>query len=145
MNQDPIIRSAARWFWWIAGLSLVNAAMFISGSETNFVLGLAMTTLASAFYAAKPALAIAGIAITVGFYFFMGLHAQRGKLWAFFVGLAVYAVDTAIYVMFEDWMSVGFHALALFFIFRGVMRVRELARLPATTPDVSPDANTNAV
>jgi hypothetical protein len=128
--EDPIVRSAARWFWWIAGLSLVNAVLQVSGSDVNFVIGLAMTTLASAMVSVTKVIGLALIAITVGFYFLMGQQAQRGKLWAFYVGLAVYVVDALIYLRFEDWMSVGFHAFAIFCIFKGVMRLRELARQP---------------
>jgi hypothetical protein len=128
---DPVIQSSARWFWWIAGLSLVNAVMFHTGSDVNFVVGLAMTTLASVEFAQNLPIAFTLIAITVGFYFLIGLYAQRRMLWAFYVGLAVYVVDALIYVLFQDWMSVGFHALAGFFIFKGIQRVRELAKEPA--------------
>ena len=128
--MDPVVQSAARWFWWIAGLSLVNTVMFHSGSNFNFVLGLAMTTLASAVFAQALPIAIGLAALTIGFYFVIGLYAQRGKLWAFYVGLAVYLIDALIYVAFEDWMSVGFHVLAGFFIFKGIQRVRELAKVP---------------
>jgi len=125
---DPVIQSAARWFWWIAGLSLVNAVMFHSGSNVNFVVGLAMTTLASVAFAQNLPVALGLAGITVGFYFLMGLYAQRRALWAFYLGLAVYALDALIYVRFQDWMSVGFHALAGYFIFKGAQRTRELAR-----------------
>lgn len=130
-SEDPVVKSAARWFWWIAGLSLVNAVMFHVGSDVNFVLGLAMTTLATVAFAQVLPVALLLTAITVGFYFAMGWYAQQGRLWAFYAGLALYVVDALIYLQFEDWMSVGFHALAVFFIFRGVLRVRELERLPA--------------
>jgi hypothetical protein len=136
--EDPVVKSAARWFWWIAGLSLVNAVLFFSGSDTNFVVGLAMTTLASAAFASLMPVAIVLVGITVGFYFFVGLHAQRGKLWAFYAGLAVYAIDALIYLHFEDWMPVGFHALAGFFIVKGLMRARELARTPAAAATTDP-------
>jgi hypothetical protein len=125
-NADPIVQSAARWFWWVAGLSLVNAVMSFSGNDTNFVLGLAMTTLASVAFADNLPVAAALIVLTVGFYFFIGLHAQKSRLWAFFTGIAVYVLDAAIYAKFEDWMSVGFHALAIFYIWKGVTRVRQL-------------------
>ena len=128
---DPVIQSAARWFWWIAGLSLVNAVMFHSGSDVNFVVGLAMTTIASVAFAQNLPIAVALAAIMIGFYFLMGFYAQRRALWAFYLGLAVYALDALIYVLFQDWMSVAFHALAAFFIFKGVQRTRELAREPA--------------
>jgi hypothetical protein len=130
-TEDPIVKSAARWFWWIAGLSLVNAAAFLSGSDISFVLGLAMTTFATAVFAQMLPVAVLLVAITVGFYFAMGFYAQRGKLWAFYAGLAVYVVDALIYLKFEDWMSVGFHAVAIFFIAKGVVRLRELGAAPA--------------
>jgi len=128
--QDPIVQSAARWFWWIAGLSLVNAVLLQAGSDTSFVLGLAMTTIAGVAFAGAPAIAFTLVALTIGFYFVMGLQAQRGKPWAFYLGLAVYVVDALIYARFEDWMSVGFHAFAIFMIAKGVMRLRELTRQP---------------
>ncbi|HEV8691531.1 MAG TPA: hypothetical protein VGQ91_14620 [Ideonella sp.] len=124
--SDPIVQSAARWFWWIAGLSLVNTALFHAGSNLNFVIGLGMTTIASVVFAGNLPVAIGLAAVTIGFYFLMGWYAQRGKLWAFYVGIVVYVLDALIYVKFEDWMSVGFHALAIFFISKGIVRVREL-------------------
>lgn len=136
--NDPIVQSAARWFWWIAGLSLLNSVLFFSGSETSFVVGLAMTTLASAAFAGVMPVAIALVGITVGFYFFIGLHAQRGRFWAFYAGLTVYLIDGLIYLHFEDWMPVAFHAFALFFIGKGLMRARELARAPAPAATTDP-------
>jgi hypothetical protein len=129
--SDPTVQSAARWFWWIAGLSLVNTILFHAGSDTNFVIGLGMTTLASIAFESILPLSIGLASLTIGFYFLVGLFAQRRKLWAFYLGLAVYILDALIYVKFEDWMSVGFHALAIFFITKGALRVRELARVPA--------------
>jgi len=125
---DPVVQSAARWFWWIAGLSLVNAVMFHSGSDVNFVVGLAMTTMASVAFANNLPVAIVLAGVTIGFYFLMGLYAQRQRLWAFYLGLAVYAVDALLYAAVKDWMSVGFHVLAGFFIFKGIQRTRELQR-----------------
>jgi len=130
-QPDPIVESAARWFWWIAGLSLINTVLFHSGSDVSFVVGLAMTTLASVLFADNLPVAIALAAITVGFYFAMGVYARRQKLWAFYVGLVIYVIDALIYVGVQDWMSVAFHALAAFFIIKGIGRVRELSRAAA--------------
>ncbi len=130
-TTDPVVRSAARWFWWIAGLSLVNAVMFYSGSNTNFVIGLAMTTLASAAFAGNVPLAVALAALTIAFYGVIGYYAQAPKLWAFYLGLAVYVLDALIYVYVQDWMPVAFHGLAGYFIVRGILRARALEALPA--------------
>jgi len=124
-TQDPVVLSSARWFWWIAGLSLVNTVMFHAGSDTNFVIGLGLTTLTNVMFAQQVGLAVAIAVVTIGFYFFIGLQAQRERLWAFYVGGAVYVLDALIYVRFEDWMPVAFHALACFYIAKGAMRLRE--------------------
>ena len=128
-TADPVVRSAARWFWWIAGLSLVNVVLFYSGSNTSFVVGLAMTMFASVAFASNLPLAIGLAGLTIAFYLVAGLYAQRQKLWAFYIGLAVYVLDGLIYAYFQDWMSVAFHALAAFFIFKGITRARQLNRV----------------
>jgi len=125
--SDPVVRSAARWFWWIAGLSVVNTVLSHSGSDTNFVVGLGITAVSDAVFSQAKVIAFAIDAVAVGFFSFMGLKAMRGSAWAFYAGLAVYAIDALIYVRFQDWMPVAFHALAIFFIAKGVMRLREAA------------------
>src|SRR5262249_28704638 len=94
--SDPVVQSAARWFWWIAGLSVVNTVLAHSGSDSNFVIGLGITSVADAMFANAKIVAFVVDAIAVGFFFFMGLKAQAGKAWAFYVGLAAYALDALI-------------------------------------------------
>jgi hypothetical protein len=124
MSGDPVVRSAGRWFWWIAGLSLVNTVLFFSGSDINFVLGLGMTALTNSMFAGSLTVAVALAALGIGFYFFIGLLAQREQAWAFYLGLVVYALDALIYLRFQDWLPVAFHAYAIFAIFKGVARLR---------------------
>jgi hypothetical protein len=119
--------SAARWFWWIAALSLVNTVMFHAGTQYNFVLGLGLTTLADIKFASQQAVGLAVSGAAIVFYFLIGLQAQREKLWAFVVGGAIYALDALIFVVYEDWTPVILHAVALFFITKGVIQLRERA------------------
>jgi len=121
---NPLVQSGARWFWWIAGLSLVNTVLFHSGSNTNFVIGLGITGLSDAIFADSKAIGFVVDAAVLGFFFLMGLKARQGQLWAFIVGVVVYALDALLYVRFAEWMPVGFHALAIFFIVRGAMALR---------------------
>jgi len=127
VSGDPVVISSARWFWWIAGLSLVNTVLYYAGSNTSFVMGLALTTIVNVLFARMVALAVLATILIIGFYFVVGLYAQRGRLWAFYTGLAVYVIDALILLKFEDWMSAGFHALAIYFIVRGMMRLRQSA------------------
>ncbi len=136
-TSDPIVLSAARWFWWIAGLSLVNTVLFYAGSDTSFVVGLGMTTLVSVIFESNVAVAMSLVALTLGFYFLMGLFAQRAKAWAFYLGLALYALDALLYVRLDAWMSVAFHAYAIFCIAKGILRLRQLDQMPAAANDAA--------
>jgi hypothetical protein len=135
LSADPIVRSAARWFWWIAGLSLVNTVLFHTGSSVNFVLGLGMTAVTNALYADNVAVSVALAAVGVAFYAFIGLRAAQERLWAFYLGLAVYALDALVYVKFEDWTPVAFHGVAAFFILKGVAQVRGRGEPAVVQPD----------
>lgn len=120
----PGVASAARWFWWIAGLSLVNTILIHSGSQTSFVVGLGFTLIADvAFQTLKP-IAFAIDAFAVGFFILFGWLALRGYFWAFMIGAVVYALDALIYLKFGDMMPLGFHLFALFFIIRGAFALR---------------------
>ena len=43
------MQSGARWFYWIAGLSLINSIAAVSGSNWSFLAGLGITQLISGF------------------------------------------------------------------------------------------------
>ncbi|HEY2928035.1 hypothetical protein [Piscinibacter sp.] len=127
-EATPAAQSGARWFWWISGLSLVNIVLQQSGSDTNFVVGLGMTAVADAVFASAKAIGFTIDAMALGFFFLMGLYGRRGSLWPFLLGAAVYLGDALIYLYVNDIMSVAFHALALFFILKGAMSLREALR-----------------
>jgi hypothetical protein len=119
-----LIASAARWFWWIAGLSLVNTIMVQSGSTMNFVVGLGITAVADVFFADAKMTGFIIDAVAIGFFVLVGWQGQRGKLWAFYLGIVVYALDALVYVSFQDWMPVAFHGLAIYFLAKGAMLLR---------------------
>ena len=119
VHSNPEVVSGARWFWWIAGLSLINTVLLYAGADISFVVGLGITTIASIFFSMPMAVLI--IAVALGLYFYFGYEAQKGQAWAFYAGLAVYGFDALIFVYLEDWMSVAFHGLAIFFIVKGLM------------------------
>lgn len=127
-STDPVILSSARWFWWIAGLSLVNSVLFYSGSNTSFVIGLGLSSMINGFFAQQAVIGLFLSLLCAGVYFFIGARAQREEAWAFYLGLTVYALDALIYLLAGDVMSVAFHGLAIYFILRGLMRLREAVR-----------------
>jgi hypothetical protein len=121
----PMVQAGAKWFWWIAGLSLVNTVMIYTGTDLSFVVGLGITLVSDIVFADVKPIAFAIDAVVLGFFFLMGYYGSRGHDWAFYLGLTVYVIDALVYVWFQDWMSVGFHALVIFFIVRGLMALRQ--------------------
>ena len=120
----PGFISGARWFWWIAGLSAVNVACDLAHANVNFVLGLAFTLIAHGVFASNIGAALVIDALFIGGFWFIGQQAQKGRTWAFALGVVVYVIDGLIYLKYQDWMPVAFHALALFYIGRAFMSLQ---------------------
>ena len=131
------MRSGARWFFWIAGLSIVNSVLFWAGSNWSFVVGLGMTDVANAFGqiaitgATGTVVALCFDALIVAGFAGLGLMAQKGAQWAFIVGMVAYGLDALLLLWATDWLSVAFHGLALFYLWRGFRASRALPRAPS--------------
>lgn len=134
----PVIKSGAGWFYWIAGLSLVNTLVAMGGSNSGFVIGLGITQVFDTIAAGiaeesgdggARVVALVLDMIVYGLLVMFGVFAARRHLWAFLVGMTLYALDAAIFVIVGDWLAVAFHALALFFMFKGLAACREYRRL----------------
>lgn len=124
-QRMPGFLSGARWFWWIAGLSAVNAALDLSHANVNFILGLAFTLVAHAAFASQVGVALVIDALFIGGFWLIGRQAQKGQTWAFIVGGLIYLGDGLLYLKFESWLAVAFHAYALFAIGKAFMSLQE--------------------
>ncbi len=136
-------RSGARWFFWIAALSLVNTAIAHSGEDRAFLVGLTVTQVADAFAKvfvehgwpkATTYAAIGFDVIMAGVFAAAGVFAQRRVVWLFAAAIALYALDALLCIPFEAWMSLAFHGLALFYLWSGFTALRALRA--ATAPAV---------
>lgn len=134
------IRSGANWFYWIAGLSLVNTAFQLFGSDRSFVIGLAATQFvdffAKAFAENIPRAGtlfiVLGVVVDLliaGILILFGWQAGKMRRWAFVTGMILYSGDTLLLLLVQDWMSLAFHGFALFSIGRGFLSLRKYAEL----------------
>lgn len=138
-QSDSVITGGAGWFWWIAGLSVVNTIMIHSGTDRSFVIGLGFTLVADAIFKEMKVLAFIIDAIALATFVGFGFLSRKGHLWAFVTGIVLYTLDAGIYVLGQDWMSVAFHGLALFYMIRGAKTLREaLKAAAASPPEVAP-------
>lgn len=118
------VKRGANWFYWIAGLSLVNTAVALGGGRFHFVLGLGITEITDAFQAPQARMVGYGIDLLVLAFFVMcGYFAGKLKKWAFVMGMAFYLLDGGIMLIAQDWLGLAFHAYALFCIWKGFQLV----------------------
>jgi len=124
------LRSGARWFYWVAGLSLVNSLASLAGQKWRFVLGLGITQLADALAAhSGRGIEVVAVldAVIVASFVLLGRFALQGRVWAFGVGAAIYALDGLIFLGLRDWVGVAFHVFVLVMTVRGLDAARRLA------------------
>jgi hypothetical protein len=124
------LKSGASWFYWIAGLSLVNSISAATGSDWRFILGLGITQVIDALGADMGG---AGKMVTLGLdllaasvLVLFGIFGYKRHLWAFVVGMALFALDGVIFLLASDWIGVGFHVFVLYCLFRGFQACRAL-------------------
>lgn len=136
-NNNNGFRSEANWFYWIAALSLVNSISAFMGNEWVFAFGLGITQIidstameiASTDAEARTfiiALAFALDILASVIFMLFGWLANNKNLWAFFIGIVLYFFDGLIFIFAQDWMGIGVHAFALFFLFKGYISLRHL-------------------
>jgi hypothetical protein len=124
------LRSGASWFYWIAGLSLVNSVMSLTGSGFGFALALGVTQILDSFARglgpAGKGVALLLDVLVAGLFVFFGVFASKAHTWAFVLGMILFALDTLIVLLAQAWLSVALHGLALYFLFRGFQACRQL-------------------
>jgi hypothetical protein len=123
-------RSGARWFYWIAGLSLINSAIVVTGGSVHFMIGLGITSVVDA---AVKRIGSAGLMIDAalngciaGVLIMFGAFASKARKWAFIFGMALYTADGVLVLSARDYFGAGFHAYALWAIYRGYAAAQQM-------------------
>jgi hypothetical protein len=122
--------SGASWFYWIAGLSAVSSIIGLSGSTVHFFVGLGITEefdVAGQMMGGGGRVTALVVSLGIaGIFALFGYFASKMQQWAFLVGLALYALDAALLVKLQDWLTVAFHAWGLYRIYFGFVAARNL-------------------
>ena len=73
-------------------------------------------------------------AIFTGIIALFGWLALKRKGWAFIVGMILFSLDSVLTLLFEDWISLGFHVFALICIFNGYNALRKIRQAEVVEP-----------
>ncbi len=118
------IRSGANWFFWIAGMSVINSVASLGGADWGFVIGLGITQVFDAVALAIESNVVKAVVfgidlICAGIFISFGVIAGKGRRWCFLLGMCLYGLDSVIFIVAEDALGFGFHFMALYFINQG--------------------------
>jgi hypothetical protein len=147
-------RSGAHWFYWIAGVTLINSLINVFGSDWNFIFGLGIGQVFDALGQGLAAEGGGGTFVALGLlmsvgalstYVLWGWLAARGRTLGFVAGMIFYALDTGIFLVAGDWLGAAFHVFALVVIGRGFRAHRELRAMPDDESAAVPDPERDAV
>ena len=125
----------ANYFFWAAGVILLGTDLL--PVRLNIFVNIGAIDLLR-FYGKDlgPSLPLAVLgaeALWIAILVALGFAARRGHRWAFFAGMALYAVDmVALIVTFSIW-AFGVHAFFLFRRFQGQKALKDLSDAGATT------------
>jgi hypothetical protein len=141
---DNRVKTGLGWFYWIAGLSLVNTAAYLFGTSWGFVAGLGITQVVDAIMNLiakdlgesgiylRAAGVIIDLVIAAAFVLF-GYFGRKGVQWPVIVGMVLYLLDTILLLLLQSWLAAAFHGWALYGIWTGLKALRESQALAKTT------------
>jgi hypothetical protein len=130
-------KSGARWFFWIAGLTILTSvvslfgggfAFFLSLGTTQFIDGVAKG-LAPEFGDTTKIVGLILDILVAAVFALLGWFALKRHLWSFVAGMVLFVLDALLLLVFQIWISFAFHLLVVFWIFKGFQAARKLSDL----------------
>lgn len=131
------VRFAVSWLFWIGALSLLNSGLGLLGIRRAYAMGLGAAHLIAAFgdWVGESAIWIslgANVILSLGFLI-VGVLAWHGRPGLLGPAVVVYVADAILSAIFEQWLSVGLHGLALLFLIPGFIHSFEARGLEFTS------------
>ena len=144
------VRNGVNWFYWIAGLSIINTIIYTFGGTIAFIIGLGATQFVDGITtglinelgaSVSTILRLAGFGVNIGIagiFIVAGLLGRKLYRWALIIGMVLYVFDALIFAWFGDWLSLAFHALALWGLWGGLKAMNGLRKLASAQPAAVP-------
>jgi hypothetical protein len=133
------------WFFWIAGGSVVNSVLAMTNGKISLIVGLGITQIVDAVLAdvaakhAESNMVLQGIGLAISIviaalFVGFGILGNKKQTWAIILGMVIYAIDALIFLIGQDWLSIGFHGFALFRLYAGLQATMALNKIKPATP-----------
>jgi hypothetical protein len=134
-------KSGINQFYWIAGLSLVNTGIYLTGGSMTFVIGLGITQVIDAITksianeigsGAGTIITLVGLfldLIVAGLFILFGVLGRKRFGKVIISGIVLYAMDGLIFLLAGDWPGLFFHVFMLFGLGKGYRALNKLKKL----------------
>ena len=128
------VKSGANWFYWIAGLSLVNSLIFFFGGNWSFFAGLGITQIIDVIvdqisprgdFSFVKIIALIVDFVIAAIFLLCGLWSNKREVWAFVTGMVLYLLDGLLLLILGAYLPAAFHVFVLFMIYRGFSAARQ--------------------
>lgn len=134
-NQEIIIdedvKKGAHWFYWKAGLTVINSVLMMAGIYWQFFLGLAIPQLIHGFLIGFSQMEVSdglssfhGPVLVISFVSsilmgIIGKQASKAKKWAFILGIIIFSFDGLVYLLAFSIFGVIIHGYAIYRLSKG--------------------------
>lgn len=138
------IKRSTSWFYWIGALSAINSLAIAFSAGFGFLIGLGITQFIDGFTygfienGAPEFVRFIGLAISLFISALCALFAIAGNkrvLSVYIIGMVIYAMDSLIFLAFQDWLPFGFHIFALFGLSKAVGNIKKYRDFESMTPE----------
>jgi len=143
LRAENIVKNGASWFAWVAGLSMINSVLSLSGTGFRFIFGLGFAQVVDAVARAAggtgAALDLFINGCVAGVFLLFWNFARKGEKWAFTVGLVVYSLDALLMLLFKDFLGLAFHGYVIYRIYSSMDSLSTLEHFRrVTAPENAP-------
>ena len=126
-------RSGVKWFYWIAGLTIITSFITFFGGGIRFLISMGITqfidAVATQLGGAAQVVALVLDIIVTGVFALFGYLAGKKMLWAYIAGMVIFLLDGLLSLALVDVVGIIAHAVVLFFLFRGFQAGQSLISL----------------
>ena len=137
VQAENIVKGGASWFLWVAGLSMLNSVLSLTGSGIRFIFGLGIAQVVDALAhragATGAALDLFINGFVAGVFVLFWNFARKGEKWAFITGIMFYGLDALLMLLFKDFLGLAFHGYVIFRIVSSMKSLSTLEQLREAT------------
>ena len=145
-------KGGINWFYWVAGLTIINTIIFVTGRIPNYFLGLGVAQLVDGYTVAiangteiAPLMHWVAAAMDLllsSIFLLFGYRGQRSYRSWIVAGIVLYTLDGMVFLLLGVWLGVAFHAFVIYSLVRGLRAMDELNRIGPPRPPREPAAPT---